>query len=155
MNKKIQFTSEGFDTIKKEYDELVTTKKQLAIERLSKARAMGDLSENSEYTAAKEDLGFIEGRVRELENVIKNAEIVKHHAAENFVEISSKVVLQVNDKKEEYTIVGEFEANPMERRLSQTSPIGKALLGKKKGETVEVQIPAGKIKYTILDIKES
>jgi transcription elongation factor GreA len=154
MTKKIQFTSAGFENIKNELKELNETKKQKAIDRLQKARAMGDLSENSEYTAAKEDLGFIEGRVRELEEIIKNAEVIEKASDENTVEIGSNLVLEVNGKKDTYTIVGEFEANPLEKRLSQTSPIGKALLGKKKGETVSIDVPAGTMQYKILDIKD-
>ncbi len=153
MSKKFQFTSEGLQKLKEEYEELKNVKKEKAIDRLQKARAMGDLSENSEYTAAKEDLSFIEGRVRELEEVIKNAEIVEQ-AGEEQVEIGSVVIVEGNDKKDEFTIVGEFEADPMNKKLSQTSPIGKALLGKKKGDSVEVQVPAGKIIYKILQIKQ-
>jgi len=153
--KRIQFTSDGFEKIKEEYAQLSGSKREKAIDRLQKARAMGDLSENSEYTAAKEDLSFIEGRIRELEEIIKNAEVVAKTPGETSVEIGSQIVVNMNGKQETYYLVGEFEANPMEKKLSQTSPIGKALFGKKKGDTVEVQVPAGTMKYTIVEIKES
>ena len=154
MTNKVQFTHEGFDQIKKEQEELNTVKKLKAIDRLQKARAMGDLSENSEYTAAKEDLGFIEGRIRELDQIIKNAEIVEQNADQNTVTIGSKVVVSFNGSQDEFNIVGEFEANPMEKKLSQTSPIGKALLGTKEGDVVNVEIPAGKITYKVVEIKK-
>ncbi|MEO6509271.1 MAG: transcription elongation factor GreA [Patescibacteria group bacterium] len=155
MIKKIPFTQSGFDKIKQEYAEITSTKKLKAIDRLQKARAMGDLSENSEYTAAKEDLSFVEGRIRELEEIMKNAEVVEHHADENTVDVGCKVIVEINGKQDAFYIVGEFEANPMEKKLSQTSPIGKALFGKKKGDVVEVQAPAGMMKYKIVDIQES
>jgi transcription elongation factor GreA len=154
MTKKIQFTSEGFEKLKKELEELSGTKKQNAIDRLQKARAMGDLSENSEYTAAKEDLAFVEGRVRELEEVIKNAEIVEKTSSENKIEIGSTIILEIQGKQDTYMLVGEFEANPREKKLSQTSPIGKALLGMKKGDVIDVKVPVGTMKYKIIDIKD-
>jgi transcription elongation factor GreA len=153
--KKFQFTEEGYAKIKQEYEELKHSKRQQAIDRLQKARAMGDLSENSEYVAAKEDLAFIEGRIRELEELMAHAEIVATQADGHTVDMGCKVIINVNGKDDEFTIVGEFEADPMAKKLSVTSPIGKALVGKKVGETVEVQVPAGKLKYKILDIKKS
>lgn len=151
----IQFTKEGFDNLKKEYADLTTTTRPKAIDRLTKARAMGDLSENSEYTAAKEDLAFVEGRVRELEELMKNAEVVESSATKGIVDIGHVVLVVKDGIEEQYTIVGEFEANPMERKLSTTSPIGSALLGKKKGDAVEIEVPAGKLIYKILDIKNA
>ncbi|OGK51140.1 transcription elongation factor GreA [Candidatus Roizmanbacteria bacterium RIFCSPLOWO2_01_FULL_41_22] len=151
--KKVQLTKDGYDALEKEHLELVNLKKQKAIDRLQKARAMGDLSENSEYSAAKEDLAFIEGRIRELETLLKQAEIVNQKQANGKINIGCKVTVLKDGTKEIYTIVGEFEANPMEKKLSATSPIGKALLGKKIGETVKVDVPVGKLTYQIIDIK--
>src|SRR4051812_20740222 len=124
--KKIQFTKDGFEKIQKEYDELKKTKRQAAVDRLQKARAMGDLSENSEYTAAKEDLAFIEGRLRELEELMQNAQVVQTQAQVGIINIGMKVVVEINGDQEEFTLVGEFEADPMSKKLSTTSPIGKA-----------------------------
>ena len=129
--KKIQLTEEGLIKIKKELYEIKTIQQPVAIERLHKARAMGDLSENSEYTAAKEDLSFIEDRVMELEHIIDSAEIVVNETNNNEVSLGNKITVEQNGVKDEYFIVGEFEADPLNKKLSQTSPIGKALLGKK------------------------
>ena len=155
MSKKIQFTGEGFENLKKEFAELQDIKRPKAVDRLTKARAMGDLSENSEYTAAKEDLEFISGRMREIEEAIKNAEIITLPAKDNLVTIGTKVTVEINGKQDAYFVVGEFEADPANKKLSQTSPIGKALLGKKKGQSVEIRIPAGKIIYKILNIENA
>lgn len=153
--KKIQFTKEGYVKLQEEHKQLVGTKRAQALDRLHKARSMGDLSENSEYTAAKEDLAFVEGRIRELEELIANAEIVKQQSHSHAVDIGCHVVVEVNGDHHEFTIVGEFEADPMEKKLSHTSPIGKALLGKKIGEVIHVDVPAGKIVYKIVDIKKA
>lgn len=137
-----------------EHDDLVKNKKQKAIDRLQKARAMGDLSENSEYTAAREELAFIEGRIMELANLLNNVEIIEEALSDaSSVDVGRKVILQNSHGTHEYLIVGEFEADPMNKKLSHTSPIGKALVGKKKGQKVKVAVPAGEIEYTIVEIK--
>lgn len=151
--KKIQLTKEGFENLQKELKDLLENKKPTAVDRLSKARAMGDLSENSEYTAAKEDLSFVEGRIQEVEEIIKTAEVVTNHNGNHTVDVGAAVTVEADGKKDEFHIVGEFEADPMNKKLSHTSPIGNALLGKKVGDLVEVTIPAGKIIYKILGIK--
>lgn len=151
--KSVQLTQDGYDVLKKEYDDLVTSKRQKGIDRLQKARAMGDLSENSEYTAAKEDLAFIEGRIQELEYLLENAKIIEQHGDNGHVDIGCVVTVDKDGQLEKFTIVGEFEADPMDRKLSSTSPIGSALIGRKKGEIVEVEVPAGKLIYKILDVK--
>lgn len=150
--KKIQLTQDGYDALKTEHQELINEKRQKGIDRLQKARAMGDLSENSEYTAAKEDLAFIEGRIQELDTLMETATIIEHQQSNGHVDIGCIVTLDKNGQIEKFTIVGEFEADPMERRLSSTSPIGSALLGKKKGETVHIDVPAGKLTYKIVDV---
>lgn len=150
---KIQFTKDGFKQLQIELDDLQKVRRPAAVDRLAKARAMGDLSENSEYTAAKEDLAFIEGRVQEIEELIKNAEIINVNAQDG-ISIGVEVTVEKDGKEETYSIVGEFEADPMLKKLSATSPIGKALIGKKEGDMVEVEVPAGKLKYKILKIKK-
>ncbi|MFN4212494.1 MAG: transcription elongation factor GreA [Microgenomates group bacterium] len=150
--KKVQLTKEGYNNLQNELKELIEIKKPKAVERLQKARSMGDLSENSEYTAAKEELAFVEGRIQEIEEILKEAQIIENQQ-KGIVDVGVKVTVQVNGKKEEFHIVGEFEADPMNKKLSHNSPIGKALLGKRVGDWVEVEIPAGKIKYKIVDIK--
>lgn len=151
--KKIQLTKQGHQKIQHEHHELKSAKHPKAIERLQKARAMGDLSENSEYTAAKEDLAFVEGRIAELENILSNAEIVELEVQGGVVVIGSSVILVNGDSKQHFTIVGEFEADPQAKKLSHTSPIGRAILGKKKGEKVTVKVPAGEIHYHISEVK--
>lgn len=150
---KIQFTKDGFKQLQAELDDLQKVRRPAAVSRLGRARAMGDLSENSEYTAAKEDLAFVEGRVQEIEELIKNAVIIDVKAQDG-ISIGVEVTVEKDGKEETYSIVGEFEADPMLKKLSATSPIGKALLGKKEGDSVEVQVPAGKLKYKIIKIKK-
>ena len=114
---------------------------------------MGDLKENSEYTAAKEELALVEGRIQEINNVLSNAEVTLMYKAGNKIEIGSTVTVDINGQKDTFQIVGEFEADPMNKKLSQNSPIGQALINKKIGDLVEINIPAGKIQYKIIEIK--
>jgi len=151
--KKNQLTTKGYENLKKEHEELVKVKKPYALNRLHKARSMGDLSENSEYSAAKEELAFVEGRIQEIETVLKNVEVVASNPNCAVIELGTSVAVEANGKKELFQIVGEFEADPLNKKLSHTSPIGQALLGKKPGDWVEVEVPAGKIKYKIVEIK--
>jgi len=150
---KNQLTKQGFENLKKELEELKSIKRPQAVDRLSKARSMGDLSENSEYSAAKEELAFVEGKIQEIEEILKDAQIVEINNNSNTVQLGSSVIVEINGKKEKFEIVGEFEADPLNKKLSHTSPIGQALTGKKVGDWVEVEVPAGKIKYKVVDIK--
>lgn len=150
--KTVQLTREGKINLEKELLELTTVKRPAAVDRLSKARSMGDLSENSEYHAAKEDLGVVEGRSRELQELLKHVEVVEATSDGSSISLGSTVDVETSDGKQTFNIVGEFEADPMAGKLSSTSPIGKALLGKKAGETVEIKIPAGSTTYKILEI---
>jgi transcription elongation factor GreA len=151
--RKIQLTKEGLEKLKKELEELENNKRPKVIDRLQKARAMGDLSENSEYSAAKEELDLIERQITEMKAIVENAEVVQSSNDKQSINIGSTVVVEVNGIKDEYKIVGEFEANPVEKKLSHISPIGKALIGKKVGDEVEIDVPAGKMKYKIIEIK--
>ena len=150
---KIQLTKKGYDDLQKEQEDLVKNKKPQAVDRLQKARAMGDLSENSEYTAAKEELAFVEGRVREIEEILNNAEVIENNNTGDLVQVGSIVTVQMDGKSDLFQIVGEFEADPMNKKLSQNSPIGQALINKRVGDTVEIKIPAGKVQYKIVEIK--
>jgi len=150
---KIQLTQKGFNDLQLELEDLIKNKKSKAIDRLSKARSMGDLKENSEYTAAKEELALVEGRIQEINNVLSNAEVTLMYKAGNKIEIGSTVTVDINGQKDTFQIVGEFEADPMNKKLSQNSPIGQALINKKIGDLVEINIPAGKIQYKIVEIK--
>jgi len=152
ISKKIFVTKAGLAELKKEYDELVNKKRPGVVTRLATARSQGDLTENSEYTAAKQDLAFTDGRIAELEQVIHEAQVVVTHSKQK-VDIGCKVTLHLKGKKETFIIVGEWEADPMQKKISHSSPLGRALLGKKVGEKVEVEAPAGKIIYKILSIE--
>lgn len=149
---QVQLTQEGLNKLKAELDELIMTKKPAMLERLARARAMGDLRENSEYQAAREEQGFIEGRIRELEDLIKNAKVIVKSADPNTVQLGSTVVVETPTGTTTFEIVGEFEADPMNKKLSPGSPIGKALVGRKAGDSVEVNVPAGTVTYTIREV---
>jgi transcription elongation factor GreA len=149
---KIQFTASGLSEIKAELAELQGGKLTSAIERVARARDFGDLSENAEYHAAKEELSFIEGRIEELEGIVLRAEVVGSKNGKATIDIGCKVTVTVGGKEHTYEIVGEWEADPMKKKISHTSPLGLALLGKKKGEAVEFQAPAGKVVYQIKKI---
>jgi len=150
---QVQLTKEGYDNLEKELKELKEVKRPEAVERLHKARSMGDLSENSEYNAAKEGLAFVEGRIQEIEEILKMAQVVVNHNRNHQVEVGTSVTVEIDGKKELFQIVGDFEADPLKKKLSHTSPIGSALIGKRVGDWVEVEVPAGKIKYKIVEIK--
>jgi len=152
MDKKIYLTQEGLDELKKEYEELIKGKRPEVLERVSQARNQGDLSENAEYTAARDELSFIDGRIDEIEEMLKQVSVIQEENGKSIVGLGSKVTLEVKGKKEVYTVVGEFEADPTRQRISPESPLGKALMGKKVGEKIEVEAPAGKIKYTVVSV---
>lgn len=152
--KKIFVTKTGLEELKKELHDLEKVKRPQVIERVAAAREMGDLSENSEYTAAREELSLIDGRIEELANMLKRTEIIDEDKAgkKNAIQLGSKVTVKVNGKQELFELVGEWEADPHEKKISHESPLGQALIGKKVGETIEVEAPAGKISYTISEI---
>jgi transcription elongation factor GreA len=153
-NKKIYLTKEGLEELKKEYDELVKVKRPKVLEHVSQARNMGDLSENAEYVASREELTFVDGRIDELEVILKQAVVIRDtKAVTHAIKLGSTVTLHVNGKKEIFTVVGEWEADPEKKKISHESPLGKVLLGKKIGEKVQVEAPAGKIIYSIISVK--
>lgn len=151
IHDKIQFTKSGLTEIQQELAELKDIKLTAAIDRVSRARDFGDLSENAEYHAAKEELAFIEGRIEELESIVLKADVVTPKSTDA-VGIGCIVTVEVAGKTHTYEVVGEWEADPMKARISHTSPLGKALVGKKKGEIVELEAPAGKVVYKIKKI---
>lgn len=153
MDKKIYLTKQGLDELKKEHEELVKVKRPDVLSRVSSARDMGDLSENAEYTAARDELTFIDGRIGELEEILKQAVVIDGNGkSHKNIQLGSTVTLNVKGKKEVFTVVGEWEADPKERKISHESPLGKALLDRKVGDTVEVEAPAGRILYTVAAI---
>jgi transcription elongation factor GreA len=144
-------TKEGLQELKSEYEDILKVKRPVAVSRLSDARELGDLSENSEYAAAKQDLSFIDGRIAELEEILHGAKIITSHK-KGSVDIGCKVTLHGNGRQDVFTVVGEWEADPSQKKISHSSPLGKALLGKKPGDKVEVEAPAGTILYKILEV---
>lgn len=150
---KFLLTAQGLSDIKREHDHLVNNKRPENVKRVALAREQGDLSENSEYAAAREELSMIDGRIEELEEIIKNAQIISNHHSKNSVDIGCKVTLHIDSREDVFHIVGEWEANPKEKKISHSSPLGKALMGKKPGEEIEVEAPAGKIRYRIIKIE--
>lgn len=153
--KKIYLTQEGYQKMKDRLAELKYTARPEVIAKIKEARAQGDLSENAEYDAAKEEQGKIEGEITDLEETLKVAEIIDESAMPtDKVSFGSKVTVYDKDFDEEsvYTIVGSQEADPMEDRISNESPIGAALMGHAVGETVTVQTPAGTLELEIRNI---
>jgi transcription elongation factor GreA len=155
--KEVILTPEGYKKLKEEIEYLSNDKRREIAERIRVARQFGDISENSEYDDAKNDQALLEHRIAVLEEKFANSRVIsKKDVAKDVVSVGSHVKLRDVSAKEtvEYYIVGSAEANPSEHKLSNESPVGKAIIGKKKGETVEVQTPRGKaLKYKILDIK--
>jgi transcription elongation factor GreA len=154
-SKKIFLTQKGLDDLKKEHEQLINTRRPELVVRLANAREMGDLSENAEYSAVREELSFIDGRIEELEMILKQVEIIDdgtHHHSTKVVDLGSKVTVKIKGKSEIFTLVGEWEADPMEKKISHESPLGKALIGKKVGEEIQVEAPAGKMVYTVVSI---
>jgi len=155
--KEVILTPEGHEKLKEEIEYLATVKRREVAERIKQAREFGDIAENSEYDDAKNEQAMLEHRIATLEERLKSARVIeKRDITTDVVSVGTIVRLRDVDAKEtiEYAIVGSAEANPAEYKLSNESPVGKAIMGKKKGETVEVLTPRGKaLKYKILDIK--
>ena len=148
----IYVTKEGLAKLKAELAELNDVKRPEVARRIKEAREMGDISENSEYDAAKQEQSYIEGRISELEEFLKNAEISKDNGKRDIIGVGAMVKIRVDSEEIEYHIVGAPEANPLEKKISHESPLGSALVGKKVGDKIEVEAPMGKLIYTILKI---
>lgn len=154
--KQIQLTKEGLEELKAELQELKEVKLPNVIKRVAAARSHGDLSENAEYTDSKEEQQFVETRISEIEDILERAVVVKQTKSQTKIGVGSTVIASIKGKaKKHFTfhIVGEFEANPTEGKISSVSPLGAALMGKKKGDEIKVAAPAGEIIYIIQDIK--
>jgi len=152
MPKEVLLTEEGLKKLQEELKVLKETRRHEVIERIQEAVSHGDLSENADYAQAKEEQAFIEGRIQELEEMVKNAQIIERNSNHNMVSIGSTVEASVNGKQVKYTIVGANEANPAQGKISNESLVGRALLGTKKGDKVPVETPAGKVSYEITNI---
>ena len=155
--KKVVMTYDGLKKMEQELENLKTVRRNEVAEKIKEARGQGDLSENAEYDAAKEEQGEIESRIVQLENLLRNAEVIDEDVLKmDVVNLGSKVtVLDVEfDEEMEYTIVGSTEADPMNGRISNESPLGMALLGQKVGATVMADTPDGEVAFKILNIQK-
>ena len=154
--KEVVLTKEGYQALKKEIEDLSTRRRREVAERIKTAREFGDIAENAEYDAAKNEQAMLEARIAKLEERLAAARVIeKRDISKDVVSVGSTVRLRDVDAKQtvEYRIVGSAEANPAQLKLSNESPVGKAIIGRKKGETVEVTTPRGSLKYKILEIK--
>ena len=151
-NKPTYLPRDGLEKLRAELDEMTSVKRPEVAQRIHDAKEHGDLSENAEYEDAKNEQAFVEGRIQMLEALIKNATLIDEHHTNDHVQIGSTVKVDGPDGAQSFTIVGSTEAKPTEGRISNESPVGRALLGKKKGENVTVQVPAGDIAYKIVSI---
>ncbi|WP_270167135.1 transcription elongation factor GreA [Paenibacillus sp. SYP-B4298] len=156
-DKEIILTQDGLKKLEEELENLKSVKRREVAERIKIAIGYGDISENSEYEDAKNEQAFIEGRIITLEKMLRNARIINNDEIDiDTVSIGSIVTVEDLEFKDtmEYAIVGTAESDPSQNKISNESPVGKAILGKKRGTVVEVNVPAGVIQYKILDIKK-
>ncbi|HEV2439039.1 MAG TPA: transcription elongation factor GreA [bacterium] len=153
--KETILTPEGLRKLEEELEFLKTVKRKDVAERIKQAKEFGDLSENSEYEDAKNEQAFTEGRILTVEGMLRNAKVINNHDVRSDVVSIGSTLKLVDESGEEltFTIVGSPEADPAHDKISNESPVGRAVLGRRKGETVSVQAPAGTIKYTIKGIK--
>ena len=158
-NEKVYLTDQGFLELETELNDLKNVKRPAVIKALKEARALGDLSENADYDAARNEQAQVEGRIQELEKIMENAHIIEKNSTDA-VCLGSTVKIEYieedDDDTEEYMIVGSKEADPSNNKISNESPVGAALIGSKVGDTIEVETPNGEmVKYEILEIQKS
>jgi len=147
----VKLTREGFEKLQKELEKL-RAKRPGVVTRLTAAREQGDLSENAGYHAAKEELGYVDSRVNEIKFLLRFGDMVEAKGAEA-VQIGNTIVVENGEGKKEFRLVGNLEADPAHGKLSEASPIGAALVGKKAGDMVKIEVPDGEISFKILEIK--
>ena len=153
MDEPIHYvTAESLAELTQEYETIKNGTIPEIAKRIDEAKQQGDLSENAEYHQAREDMSWTQGRLLELEKILANPSIIVKQATD-VVTVGSTIVVEVQGKSKNYTIVGPQEINPLKGLISNESPLGEAFLGHKTGNTIEVTTPAGKMKYTILEIK--
>ena len=155
MSQPTFLTPEGMTNLKAELEELRTSRRQVVAERIQKAKEIGGTVDNAEYDEAKNEQAFIEGRIMTLESLINNAVLISQEKGpKDIVRIGSKVtVLNEKGQKEHFTIIGSAEADPSQGKISNVSPIGKALIGKRVGDITEISVPAGKKKLEVVKIR--
>ncbi|HLY35419.1 MAG TPA: transcription elongation factor GreA [Candidatus Limnocylindria bacterium] len=150
-NKPVYLTADGLEKLKAELNHLVTSERPRVAARIHEAKLDGDITENAEYEDAKQEQSFLEGRIATLEAQLKNAEVIATKNGDR-VGIGSTVVIKGGDGEDRFTIVGSAEASPRDGRISNESPVGAALMGKRKGDKVTVQAPAGPVTYTVVSV---
>lgn len=154
MAQQTYLSQEGMETIKKELQELKTKKRQEIAKRLQEAKDLGDLSENVEYFEAKEAQSFNENRIVELEELLKNAVVIETSNEEDIIRVGSTIGVKSDNNTEIFHIVGSAEAKPQEGKISNESPLGRAFLGRKIGDEIEIKTPGGTTKYKIIKIEK-
>ncbi|MGM0410410.1 MAG: transcription elongation factor GreA [Bacillota bacterium] len=158
MAKEVVLTEEGYEKLEKELDHLVNEKRREVAKRIKVAREFGDISENSEYDDAKNEQAFVEGRIKEIENMLRNAKVVKDDEVnDHTVNVGTTVKIKDVDSGEvfTYTLVGSAESDPLKNKISNESPIGKSIIGHKIGDKVKVEVPSGLTEYEILSIEKT
>lgn len=145
-------TPEGLEKVKQELDKLKKTDRPAIIKRISEARELGDLSENADYQDAREQQSFIEGRIKELEELLKHATVVIGGKSDTVI-LGSKIKVQIGKETESYEIVGSNEANPLEGKISFESPVGSALMGHGAGSMIKIETPVGIQEYKIIKVE--
>lgn len=155
MSEPVYLTEDGRTSLQKELEKLVEVRRPELAQKLKEAVAQGDLKENADYHDAKEQLAFIEGRIRYLEDLLLSAVTISNNGSTDHVAIGSTVIIREEgeDDDEEYMIVGPAEADPRSGRISHESPIGKALIGRKKGDKIRVETPVGETIFKLRQIK--
>ncbi len=151
--KEFYLTKDGVDKLKAELDDLIKNQRPKVAQELKEAKEYGDLSENSSWDAAKDHQSFIEGRISELEQILRNVVLIEAPKKADKVNIGSTVHLELETGKQVYKIVGSTEADPTEGKISNESPIGQALMGKAKGEEVSISVPSGEMVFKIIHIE--
>ncbi|MDB5160871.1 MAG: transcription elongation factor GreA [Candidatus Saccharibacteria bacterium] len=151
MKKLYNLTQEGADELKRE-EEALKSQRVVIADRIKQARELGDLSENAEYQTAREEQDRLESRISELEHVLQNVQIIKKPKTNGQIRLGSTVKLKDGAKTQQFQIVGTLEADPRAGKVSDESPIGQALMGKKEGEKAEIRLPSETVHYTIVQI---
>ncbi len=152
-DKPVYVSAEGLKKLESELEDLRTAKRAEVAERIHNAMEFGDFSENSELEQAKNDQAFLEGRIQSLEQMLKKAVVIEQNGHHDLVEIGSRVIVETAGERTEYKIVGSAEAAPGEGRISNESPVGKALIGHRSGEVVKLSVPAGTVEMKIVGVR--
>lgn len=151
--KKIHITKSGLAKLESELNNLVTVRRPEVADKIKSAREMGSTENNAEYDDAKNEQAFVEGRILVLENLLRNSIVIEGQNAPGVVAVGNKVLIQNQDGKiEQFTIVGSAEADPLDGKISEESPVGRGLLGRKTGDKIQVNTPAGQMKLQILEV---